>query len=97
MDFSSSNVDDCFNGAKERSPKDDGGSYSSSPMSITLKSSGAECMLIVGTWFHAGADIDCGHYVDVRSGVVECLLKRISVDCALDAWNTRVVLLDQER
>jgi len=39
---------------------------------------------------------DCGHYVDVRSGVVE-LMKRISVDCALDAWNTRVVLLDQER
>ena len=39
---------------------------------------------------------DCGHYVVVRSGVVECLLKRISVDCALDAWNTRVVLLDLE-
>ena len=39
----------------------------------------------------------CGHYVDVRSGVVECLLKRISVDCALDAWNTRVILIDQER
>ena len=40
---------------------------------------------------------DYGHYVDVRSGVVECLLKRVSIDCALDAWNTRVVLLDQER
>ena len=40
---------------------------------------------------------DCGHYVDVRSGVVECLLKRVSVDCALDAWNTRVVFLDHER
>ena len=40
---------------------------------------------------------DCGRYVDVRSGVIECLLKRISVDCALDAWNTRVILLDQER
>jgi len=40
---------------------------------------------------------DCGHYVDVRSGVVECVLKRVSVDCALDAWNTRVVLLDQEK
>ena len=39
---------------------------------------------------------DCGHYVDVRSGVVECLLKRVSIDRALDAWNTRVVLLDQE-
>ena len=39
---------------------------------------------------------DCGHFVDVRSDVVECLLKRVSVDCALDAWNTRVVLLDQE-
>ena len=24
VDFSGSNVDDCFNGAKERSPKDDG-------------------------------------------------------------------------
>jgi len=35
--------------------------------------------------------------IDVRSGVVECLLKRVSVDCALDAWNTRVVFLDQER
>ena len=40
---------------------------------------------------------DCGHYVVVRSGVIECLLKRVSIDCALDAWNTRVVLLDQER
>jgi len=40
---------------------------------------------------------DCGHYVDVRSGVVECLLKRISVDCALNAWNIRVVLPDQQR
>jgi len=40
---------------------------------------------------------DCGHYVDVRSDVVECLLKRVFVDCALDAWNTRVVLLDEER
>jgi len=40
---------------------------------------------------------DCGHYVVVRSGVVECLLKRVSVDCAHDAWNTRVVLLYQER
>ena len=40
---------------------------------------------------------NCGHYVDVRSGVVECLLKRISVDCALDTWNIRVVLPDQER
>jgi len=40
---------------------------------------------------------DCGYYVVVRSGVVECLLKRVSIDCALDAWNTRVVLLDQER
>ena len=39
---------------------------------------------------------DCGYYVDVRSGVIECLLKRVSIDCALDASNTRVVLLDQE-
>jgi len=35
-------------------------------------------------------------YVVVSSGVVECLLKIVSIDCALDAWNTRVVLLDQE-
>ena len=28
---------------------------------------------------------DWGHYVDVRSGVVESLLKRVSVDGALDA------------
>ena len=56
MDFSGSNVNDCFNGAEERSPKDDGGSYLSYPMSITLKSSGAECMLVVGTWFQIGAD-----------------------------------------
>ena len=40
---------------------------------------------------------DCGHCVDVRSGVIECLLKRVSVGCALDAWSTRVVLLDHER
>ena len=52
-------------------------------------------MLVVGASFHAELISDCGHYVDVRSGVVECLLKRISVDCALDAWNTRVVLLGQ--
>ena len=55
VDFSGSDVNDCFNGAEERSPKEDGGSYLSSPMSITLKSSGAECMLVVGIWFHAGA------------------------------------------
>jgi len=40
---------------------------------------------------------DCSHYVDVKFGVIECLLKRVSVDYALDAWNTRVVLFDQER
>ena len=56
MDFFGSNIDDCFNSAEELSPKDDGGSYLSSPMSITLKSSGAECMLVVGAWFHAGVD-----------------------------------------
>ena len=39
---------------------------------------------------------DCGHYVVVRSDVVECLLKGVSVDCALNAWNIRVVFLDQE-
>ena len=37
VDFSGSNVDDCLNGAEERSPKDDGGSYLSSPMSITFQ------------------------------------------------------------
>jgi len=40
---------------------------------------------------------DCGRYVVVRSCVIECLLKRVSIDCALNAWNTKVVLLDQER
>ena len=40
---------------------------------------------------------DCSPYVVVRSGVVECLLKRVSINCALDAWNTRVILLDEER
>ena len=39
---------------------------------------------------------DYSHYVVVRSGVAECLLKRVSIDCALDAWNARVVLLDLE-
>ena len=38
MDFSSSNVDNCFNGAEERLPRMMGGSYSSSPMSKTWKS-----------------------------------------------------------
>ena len=37
-------------------PRMVGGSYSSSPVSMTWKSSGAECMLVVGAWFHAGAD-----------------------------------------
>ena len=40
---------------------------------------------------------DCGHFVVIKSDVVECLLKRVSINCALDAWNTWVVLLDQER
>jgi len=35
VDFFGSNVDDCFNGAEERSPRMMGGSYWSSPMSIT--------------------------------------------------------------
>jgi len=41
--FSGSNVDDCFNGAEERSPKDDGWIYSSSPMSITFNL--PECLI----------------------------------------------------
>ena len=48
-------------------------------------------MLVVGAWFLQELISDCGQYVVVRSGVVECLLKRVSIDCALDAWNTRVV------
>ena len=55
-----SNVDDCFNGAEEQSPNGlpmvMGGLYLSSPMSITLKSSGAKSMLVVGAWFYAGGD-----------------------------------------
>jgi len=39
---------------------------------------------------------DCGHYVDVGSGVIEYLLKRISVNGALDAWHAWVILFDQE-
>ena len=56
VDFSSSNVDDCFNVLRNGLPMMTGRSNLSSLMSITLKSSGAECMLVVGTWFHAGAD-----------------------------------------
>ena len=56
MDFSGSNIDNGFDSAEELSSKDDGGSYSSSPMSMTRKSSGAECILVVEAWSHAGAD-----------------------------------------
>ena len=63
MDFSGSNVYDCFNGAKERSSKDDGWivlvfSHVNNLQSFRMSDlpSGAECMLVVGTWFHVGAD-----------------------------------------
>ena len=63
VDFSGSIVDDCFNGAEERSPKDDGwivlvfshvNNLQPSGMSDLL--SGAECMSVLGAWFRTGAD-----------------------------------------
>ena len=62
-DFFGSNLDDCFNSAEERSSKDDGWivlvfSHVNNLQSFRMSDlpSGAESMLVVGTWFHAGAD-----------------------------------------
>jgi len=58
VDFSGSNVDDCFNGAEERSPKDDWWivlvfSHVNNLQSfgISDQPSGAECMSVLGAWF----------------------------------------------
>ena len=63
VDFSGFNVDGCFNGAEKRSPKNDGWillifSHVNNLQSFRMSDlpSGAECMLVVGTWFHAGDD-----------------------------------------
>ena len=55
MDFSGSSVDDCFNGAEERSLKDDGWIILVFSHVNDLKIIW-RCMLVVGAWFHAGAD-----------------------------------------
>ena len=63
VDFSGSNVDDCFNDAEKRSPKDDGWIVlvfshvnNLQPFGMYDLPSGAECMLILGSWFQTGAD-----------------------------------------
>ena len=63
MDFSGSNVDDCFNGAEERSPNDDewivlvfSHDNNLQPFGMSDLPSGAECMLVLGAWFRTGAD-----------------------------------------
>ena len=63
VDFSGSNVDDCFNGAEERSPKDDGWIVlvfspvnNLQPFGMFDLPSGAECMSVLGAWFRTVAD-----------------------------------------
>ena len=58
VDFSGSNVDDCFNSAEERSPKDDGWIVLvfSHVNNLNDLLSGAECMSVLVAWFRAGAD-----------------------------------------
>ena len=63
MDFSGSNVDDCFNGAEERSSKDDGfiefvfsHVNNLQPFGMSDLPFGAECMSVLGAWFRTGAD-----------------------------------------
>ena len=58
MDFSGSNVDDCFNGAEEWCPNGDGWiilvfSYVNNlkPSGMSDLPSGAECMSVFGAWF----------------------------------------------
>jgi len=58
VNFSGSNVDDCFNGAEERSPKDDGWIILVFSLVNNLKifgisdlACGAECMSVLGAWF----------------------------------------------
>ena len=63
VDFFGSNVDDCFNGAKERSPKDDGWIVlvfshvnNLQPFRMSDLPSRAECMSVLRAWFRTGAD-----------------------------------------
>ena len=63
VDFSSSNIDDGSDSVEERSSKDDGWIVlifshvnDLQPFGMSDLSSGAECMLVVEAWFHAGAD-----------------------------------------
>ena len=63
VDFSDSNVDDCFNGVEERSSKDDGWiilvfSHVNNLQSFRISDlpSRAECMSVLGAWFRTGAD-----------------------------------------
>ena len=62
VDFSGSNVDDCFNGAEEQSSKDDGWivlvfSHVNNPQSFRMSDLPfvAECMLVLEAWFRTGA------------------------------------------
>ena len=62
VDFSGSSVDDCFNGAEERSPKDDGWIVlvfshvnNIQPFGMSDLPSGAEFMSVLGAWFRTGA------------------------------------------
>jgi len=63
VDFSGSNVYDCFDGAKERSSKDDGWivlifSQVNNLQSFRMSDlpSGAKCMSVLGVWFRTGVD-----------------------------------------
>jgi len=58
VDFSSSNLDECFNSAEERSLKDDGWivlvfSHVNNLQSFGMSDmpSGAECISVLGAWF----------------------------------------------
>ena len=63
VDFSGSNVDDCFNGVKERSLKDDGWIVlvfshvnNLQPFGMFDLLSGAECVSVLGAWFRTETD-----------------------------------------
>ena len=63
VDFSGSNIDDCFNDTEERSPKDDGWIVlvfshvnNLQPSEMFDLPSGARCMSVLRAWFRTGAD-----------------------------------------
>ena len=63
VDSAGSKVDDCFNGAEERSSKDDGWIVlvfshvnNLQPFGMSDLPSGAECMSVLGAWLRTGAD-----------------------------------------